>query len=101
MGCLQRVHDVLLRDKVPSCEIRKALNDEWFSSKSRDPSYFDSAICSECPKNDWRNMFYSLNPRESGPDVIQGPNGVTTSPTLLDPTLVWSQQNYVRLLLTA
>jgi len=44
---------------------------------------------------------YSLHPRESGPapEVVQGPGGVTTSPTLLGTVLVWSQQNYLKLLL--
>jgi len=34
------------------------------------------------------------------PDVVQGLGRVTASPTLLDPVLVWSQQNYLKLLLT-
>jgi len=42
---------------------------------------------------------YSLHPRESGPNFVQGPGGVTTSPILLGPVLVWSQQNYLKLLL--
>ena len=42
---------------------------------------------------------YSLHPRESGQDFVQGPGGVTTSPTLHGPVLVLSQQNYLRLLL--
>jgi len=42
---------------------------------------------------------YSLHPRESGPEVVQGPGGMTKS-LLLGPVLVWSQQNYLRLLLT-
>ena len=29
-------------------------------------------------------MSYWLHPRDSGPEVVQGPGGVTTSPTLLD-----------------
>jgi len=41
----------------------------------------------------------SLHPRESDPKFIQGPGDVTTSPTLLGRVLVWSQQNYLRLLL--
>ena len=36
---------------------------------------------------------YSLHPRECGPKVVQGPGGVTRSPTLLGPVLVWSEQN--------
>ena len=39
-------------------------------------------------------------PTEKRPDVVQGLDGVTASPTLLGPVLVWSQQNYLRLLLT-
>jgi len=42
---------------------------------------------------------YSLHTQESGPEFVQGPDGVTTSPTLLGPVLVWSQQNYLKLLL--
>jgi len=33
---------------------------------------------------------HSLRPLESGPD------GVTISPTLLGPVLVWKQQNYLK-----
>ena len=42
---------------------------------------------------------YNLHLRESGPEVVQGPGVLTTSPTLLGPVLVWSQQNYPGLLL--
>ena len=38
---------------------------------------------------------YSRTPSE----VVQEPGGVATSPTLLGPVLVWSQQNCLRLLL--
>jgi len=41
-----------------------------------------------------------LQTREDGPEVVQGPGGVTITATLLDPVLVWSQQIYLRLLLT-
>ena len=34
-----------------------------------------------------------FHPRESGPEVVQGPGGVV-SPTLLGPVLVWHQQNW-------
>jgi len=47
-----------------------------------------------------------LHPRESGAVSHRAawvrrirPGGMTTSPTLLGPVLVWSQQNYLRLLL--
>jgi len=32
---------------------------------------------------------YSLHPRKSSPEFIQGPGCVTTSPTLLGPVWVW------------
>ena len=65
-----------------------------------DHSYVDSVMCPECPTKDWRGKFCWLSPRESGPEVVQGLVGVTTSPTLLGPVLLWSLQNYVKLLLT-
>jgi len=42
---------------------------------------------------------YRKHQRQSGPKFVQGPGDVTTSPTLLGPVLVWSQQNYLKLLL--
>jgi len=47
----------------------------------------------------WKHRLASYT-RESGPDVVQGPSGLATSPTLLGTVLVRSQQNYLRLLLT-
>jgi len=47
MGFLRRVHGVALRDKVGSCEIRRVLNVESFSSELRDHRYIGSAVCSE------------------------------------------------------
>jgi len=41
-----------------------------------------------------------LQPQENGQQAAKAPGGVITSPTLLDPVLVLSQQNYLRLLLT-
>jgi len=60
-------------------------------SESRDPSYVSSSMCPECLRKEWRisPSGYSPHPRESGPEAVQG--GVTTSPILLDPVLVWSQ----------
>jgi len=51
------------------------------------------------PTKDWRGKYCWLNPRESGPEDVKGPGGVTTSPTLLGPVLVLSKQNYLKLLL--
>ena len=47
MGFLRRVHGVALRDKVGSCEIRRALNVESFSTELRDHRYIGSTMCSE------------------------------------------------------
>jgi len=68
---------------------------------SRDPSYVSLAMCSECPRKEWRTTSLGLQstPAEKRPEVVQGRGSVTTSLTLLDQVLVWSQQNYLRLLL--
>jgi len=52
------------------------------------------------PNENWQGNRCLLNPRGSDLDVVQGLDGVTASPTLLGPVLVWSQQNYLNLLLT-
>jgi len=54
----------------------------------RDLSYVDSAICSECPRKDWRGKSFWIHPQESGAKVDQGPGGEITSPTSLGPVLV-------------
>jgi len=41
-----------------------------------------------------------LHPRESGSEVVQELGVVTATQILLGPTLVWSQQNYLNILLT-
>jgi len=41
-----------------------------------------------------------LNPRERGLVVVQEVGDVTISPTLLGPVMMWSQQNYLKLLKT-
>ena len=51
------------------------------------------AMYPECPTKDWWGKPCWLNPWERDPDVVQGLDGVTASPTLLGPVLVWSQQN--------
>ena len=69
-------------------------------SELRYHSYFNSATYPECPTKYWRDKSCWLSPRQSESEVVQGLDGVTTSPTLLGHVLVWSQQNYQRLLLT-
>jgi len=51
--------------------------------------------------NDWLGKSCWLPPRESDPEVDQGPCDVITFPSLLAPVLVWNQQNYKKFLKTA
>ena len=56
-------------------------------SESRDHTCVKSAKCPKCPWKEWRTKSFrlqsTLHPRDSGPKCVQGPAGVTTSPTLL------------------
>jgi len=63
-------------------------------------NYVALVMYPECPTKDWRGKFCWVNTRESGPEIVQGLVGVTTSPTLLGPVLLWSQQKFLKLLLT-
>ena len=101
-GFLRTVHGVTFRDKVCSCEIRRVLNDElllllkrcylrWFGHVTR-------------MSEEWLggNSCWLHSPaREIDPEVVQGPDEMHTSPTLLGPILVWSQQKNLRLPNTA
>ena len=101
MGFLRRVHGSKLGDKMLICRIRKALNLEplpWI--KISQPGYVLSVMCPKCPRKDWRGTFFWLRPPECVPKVNHGPAGVTASPTLLGPVLVWNQQNYLKFLKT-
>jgi len=103
VGYLRRVCGVTLRDKEHRSEIRKTRG-----VKPEIPAILVrpciqnvpgknghvSSLSQERKNGDLSPSGYSLHPRESGPKFIQGPGGLTTS-----PTLVWSQQNYMRLLL--
>ena len=43
---------------------------------------------------------YSLQPLESGPEFVQGPGGeLLYISDLVGPVLVWSKQNYLKVLL--
>ena len=68
-------------------------------SELTDNGYVGSAMWPECPTKDRRATFFWLNSQESSPEVVQGQVQVTTPPTLLGPVLVWSQQNFLKLLM--
>jgi len=98
MGFLRKVHCVTLRDKVRSSEIRKGLNIEpllriessqllLFGHVSR---MFHRRLVRQVPL---------ATPTGKRPRC-QGPGGVITFPILLGPVLVWSQNNYLRVVLT-
>ena len=93
MEYLRTFHGVIHRDKARNCEIRKTLNVKSFLRIEKSQLYVGSAIWPECLRKDWRGKSCWLNPRESAPEVVQGPGGVNTSPTLLGPVLVCSEQN--------
>jgi len=73
--------------KVRSCEIQK------------DPNV-ESLLClchvSRKSRKVWKGKSCWLHPRESGPEVVQGPKAVTTSPTWFSSPLVYRQQNYLK-----
>jgi len=101
MGYLRRLLGVTLRDKDHRSEIRKA-RDQATSPNREIPAM----LVRPCVQNvsgensELTPSGYSLQHlQESGSKFVQGPGGVTTSLTLLGSVLVWSQQNYLRLLL--
>ena len=97
MGFLRRVQGVTHRDKMHRFEIRKARNVTPLLRIKRS-QLIGSAMCPESTRKDWRGTSCWLHRRESNREV-QGSGGVTTSPTLLGPVLVWTEGNYLRLLL--
>jgi len=98
MGYLPRVLGVTLRDKVRSCEIRKTLNVEPLLPESRGPSYVGQPYVQIAPGRNIEESPAGYSHGKAAHKVFKGPGGVTTSPTLLGTVLVWSQQNYLRLL---
>ena len=86
MVFLRRVHGVTLRGKVRSCEIRKAPNTEPHPRiESSQLRWFGHVYW---VSQDWRGWSCWLHPRESGPEVVQGPDRATASLTFLSPVLV-------------
>jgi len=91
---------VTLQDNVRSCEIRKTLNAEPLSTPNRETLAtlvrpYDQNIAGrigEASPTGYANG--------SSPEVAHRLGGVTTSPISLNPVFVWSQQRYLRLLLT-
>jgi len=93
-GFLRSVHGVTLSDKVCTFEILKTMNVEPIPlrfKRSQQLCLFGH-VSRLVPGTigEWGTSCW-LQPRESGPEVVQGPGGVNASPNLLGPILVWSQ----------
>ena len=71
MGFLRRVHGVTLRDKVRSCEIRKAFSVEPLLQIERSQLRWCNHV-SIMSQERFARQVYWPNPRESGPEVDQG-----------------------------
>jgi len=84
---LGRVHGVTLRDKVRSFEIRRAVNVEPLFLRIERSQLRCFSHVSRMPHDRLTRSCW-LHPRESGPEVVQGPGGMTTFPILLGPVLV-------------
>jgi len=102
MGYMRRFLGVTLRDKEHRSEIGKAQDVKATSPNREIPAMLVRPCVQNVPEeiDEVSPSGNSLHPRESGPEVVQGPGGMTTSLMLLGPVLVWSQQNCLRLLLT-
>ena len=72
MGFLRRVRGVTLRDKVRSCEIRRALNVEPLL-RIEDAQIYWFCHLSRIPFERLARQFLLLKPRKIGSEVIQRP----------------------------
>jgi len=100
MGYFRRVLGVTFRDKKHRSKIRKPRGVKPLPNRENSAMLVQPCVQNVPGKNgEISTSGYSLHLRESDPEFAKGPGGVTTSPTLLGPILVWSQQNYLRLLL--
>jgi len=79
MGYLRRVLDVTLRDEKHRSEIRKARDVKSLIRKREKPAMLVRPCVQNVPgKNgEISPSVYSLHTRESGPEVVQGPAGLT------------------------
>ena len=84
MGYMRKVCSVTIRDKVRSCEIRKALNVEPLLRIKRSQLRWFGHVTSNIGKSCWqhRELF-----AKSSSEVVQGPGEVITSSDLAWPRL--------------
>jgi len=84
MGYMRKVCSVTIRDKVRSCEIRKALNVEPLLRIKRSQLRWFGHVSSNIGKSCWqhRELF-----AKSSSEVVQGPGEVITSSDLAWPRL--------------
>jgi len=86
LGFLRRLHGVPVHNELCSCEIRKALNIEPLFRNERSQLRWFGHVSGMSHERLARQVLL-VTPGESGSKVVQGPGGVTTSPTLLGPRL--------------
>jgi len=100
MGFLLRVHSVTLYDIVHSCEIHRALIVEPLLLEIKRSQLHWFGHVSRMPTKRLARQVLLTKPTGKQPSGHPRTRWVTTSPTLLGPALVWSQHNYLKLLLT-
>jgi len=88
---LRRVHGVTLRDKVRSCKIHEALNVKPLLRKERSQLRWFGHVARMSQERLARHVLLATATGKR-PQIEEGPGGVSTTPTLLGPVLVWSQQ---------
>jgi len=98
-GIFVKSYSVTLCNKVCSCEICKALNADPFLPIDAIPA----TLVQPCVQNTHeRSARWVLLATDTGKRPRGWPSNMwqTTSQTLLGPILMWSQQNYLRLVLS-
>ena len=93
MGFLRNVHGVTLRNKVRNCEISKVLKVEPLLHIARSQPLWVGHV-SKISQHRLARQVLLATPTGKRPRVRPRTRWVITSPTLLGPVLVWSQQNY-------
>jgi len=91
VGFLLRVHGLALRDKTRGCEIRKTLNGESCILRIERSGIYKDRLVRHDPLAATKRKWPRCRPRTKWRDCISN---------LAWSVLVWSQQNYMALLLT-
>jgi len=88
---------VILHNEVRSCEIRKAMNVEPLLRIERSQLRWFDHVTRMSNERFGGSSVAGCTHRKGAADVVKGPDGMNTYPSLLGPVFRWSQQNYLRL----